>query len=218
MTNESFAQFTSPLATPKSKYSKLFESSSSTKKNQKNNHSNSVDDEFRETVLEFINDVDADNKLEYKELLRRWVQIRGRPKNDTEKTILKELTKSHAFGISSKKTDITSSLSSPANNKRKSSENESSFNKSKKVKTVQNSGKTLLVFFLSTSVTVDLRLDNVRFPKTRGENLTKLAQLYKCPRFYLVLPMQTVSTMKNARGIKRTSTGLFFELFEKNSE
>ena len=171
MTNKSFAQFTSPLATPKSKYSKLFESSSSTKKNQKNNHSggggsNSVDDEFRETVLEFINDVDADNKLEYKELLRRWVQIRGRPKNDTEKTILKELTKSHAFGISSKKTDITtSSLSSPANNKRKSSENESSFNKSKKVKTVQNSGKTLLVFFLSTSVTVDLRLDNVRFLK-----------------------------------------------------
>ena len=155
MTNKSFAQFTSPLATPKSKYSKLFESSSSTKKNQKNNHSggggsNSVDDEFRETVLEFINDVDADNKLEYKELLRRWVQIRGRPKNDTEKTILKELTKSHAFGISSKKTDITtssSSLSSPANNKRKSSENESSFNKSKKVKTVQNSGKTLSLHF-----------------------------------------------------------------------
>ena len=98
-------------------------------------------------MLEFINDVDADNKLEYKELLRRWVQIRGRPKNDTEKTILKELTKSHAFGISSKKTDITSSLSSSANNKRKSSENESSFNKSKKVKTVQNSGKTLSLHF-----------------------------------------------------------------------
>ena len=160
MTNESFAQFTSPLATPKSKYSKLFESSSSTKKNQKNNHSggsNSVDDEFRETVLEFINDVDADNKLEYKELLRRWVQIRGRPKNDTEKTILKELTKSHAFGISSKKTDITSSLSSPANNKRKSSENESSFNKSKKVKTVQNSGKTFLIF-LSQLFSINCRI------------------------------------------------------------
>lgn len=125
-------QLTSPLSTPKSKYSKLFESSST----KKNANKNGLDDEFRETVLEFINDVDPDNKLEYKELLRRWVQIRGRPKNDTEKTILKELTKSHAFGISSKKTDITAAN----NSKRKSSDNESSFNKSsKKVKTVQNS-------------------------------------------------------------------------------
>ena len=133
--------------------------------------SNSVDDEFRETVLEFINDVDADNKLEYKELLRRWVQIRGRPKNDTEKTILKELTKSHAFGISSKKTDITSSLSSPANNKRKSSENESSFNKSKKVKTVQNSGETFLIFlsqlFSITNCRIHASIFFVRFPKLK---------------------------------------------------
>jgi len=140
-------------ASPKSKYSKLFESStspnsassSSAKKKPATSAGGqlSVEDEFRETVLEFIQDVDADNKLEYKELLRRWVQIRGRPRNDTEKTILKELTKSHAFGISSKKTDIsstaTTSNSSSSNNKRKSSENDSSFNKKKAKTTVQNS-------------------------------------------------------------------------------